>query len=129
MAVAERLACCRLLAQRSLLELHEDRVILGAKSLLAKYASGEHVWMEVALKLASAALVSLVAMKSLWLSMAILLGMSAIIFTVRPYAQPHMNSLQGMAFACHTAFIAISRRFEAVCKLFVGCLWPFTSRF
>ena len=90
---------------------------MGAKSLLCKYASCEHVWMEVALKLASAALVSaprkpfrssfhgqVVAMNSLWLSLAILLAMSAIILTVRPYAQPQMNSLQGFAFACHPTF-------------------------
>jgi len=90
----------QMLMERSILEEETDRVMLGAKQLFCKYAKCENVWMEVCTKVAAAALVSVVAVDNLWLCVAITLGMALVIGLAQPFAQPQMNVLQSVCFAC-----------------------------
>jgi len=92
----------QMLTERSILEeIQSDRMLIGAKQLLCKYAYCGGVWMEVALKLSAACLVSVVSSKDgLWLSVAITFGMAVIVGSVRPFAQPQVNSLQSFSFCC-----------------------------
>ncbi|CAE7654385.1 FLS2 [Symbiodinium necroappetens] len=54
----------QMLTERSILEeIQSDRMLIGAKQLLCKYAYCGGVWMEVALKLSSACLVSVAHLK------------------------------------------------------------------
>eukprot|EP00439_Symbiodinium_sp_Y106_P032306 s867_g3.t2 len=92
----------QMLTERSILEeIQSDRMLIGAKQLLCKYAYCGGVWMEVALKLSAACLVSVVSSKDgLWLSVAITFGMAVIVGSVRPFAQPQVNTLQSFSFCC-----------------------------
>ncbi|CAE7391857.1 RLK7 [Symbiodinium natans] len=92
----------QMLTERSILEeVQSDRMMIGAKQLLSKYACCNNVWMEVALKLASAVLVSVVATQDgMWLSVAVTLGMALIIGVAQPFAQPQANTLQSFCFLC-----------------------------
>ncbi|CAE7206176.1 unnamed protein product [Symbiodinium sp. CCMP2456] len=92
----------QMLTERSVLEeVQSDRMLIGAKQLLCKYAYCGGVWMEVALKLSSACLVSVVSSRDgLWLSVAITFGMAVIVGSVRPFAQPQVNALQSFSFCC-----------------------------
>ncbi|CAE7745200.1 MIK2 [Symbiodinium sp. CCMP2592] len=92
----------QMLTERSVLEeIQSDRMLIGAKQLLCKYAYCGGVWMEVALKLSSACLVSVVSSRDgLWLSVAITFGMAVIVGSVRPFAQPQVNTLQSFSFCC-----------------------------
>ncbi|CAK9061744.1 LRR receptor-like serine/threonine-protein kinase FLS2 [Durusdinium trenchii] len=95
----------QMLTERILLEdlkdAEFDRVLVGAKRLLCKYATFRDVWMEVLLKLVAAALVSVVSTKDgLMLSVALMLGMAIIIGVMSPYARPQINTLQSLCFTC-----------------------------
>eukprot|EP00913_Durusdinium_trenchii_P034073 g31892.t1 len=107
--VQENLAALRsrtvmqMLTERSMLQDEvSDRVVLGAKQLLTKYAMCQHVWMEVALKLVAVALVSVVSadigVTGLYLALALTLGMAAVIAMVHPYSQPQLNDVQCLCF-------------------------------
>jgi len=98
--VLQRHMMAQMLMERSILEEETDRVMLGAKQLFCKYAKCENVWMEVCTKVAAAALVSVVAVDNLWLCVAITLGMALVIGLAQPFAQPQMNVLQSVCFAC-----------------------------
>jgi len=98
--VLQRHMMAQMLIERSILEEETDRVMLGAKQLFCKYAKSENVWMEVCIKVAAAALVSVVAVDNLWLCVAITLGMALVIGLAQPFAQPQMNVLQSACFAC-----------------------------
>ncbi|CAE7546042.1 GSO2 [Symbiodinium natans] len=103
-SVLRRNYIMQMLTERSILEeIQSDRLLLGARQLLCKYAYCDGVWMEVALKLASACLVPVVSARDgLWLSMAITFGMAVIIGSARPFAQPQVNTLQSFSFCCLT---------------------------
>ncbi|CAK9016522.1 LRR receptor-like serine/threonine-protein kinase FLS2, partial [Durusdinium trenchii] len=96
-------AMVRMLTERSILtEIQadrSDRVMLGAQKLLCKYVSCQFVWMEVCLKLASTAMVSVVGSKDgLWLSVAITLTMALVVGMAQPFVQPQVNALQTSCF-------------------------------
>lgn len=98
-------AMVRMLTERSILtEIQadrSDRVMLGAQKLLCKYVSCQFVWMEVCLKLASTAMVSVVGSKDgLWLSVAITLTMALVVGMAQPFVQPQVNALQTSCFTC-----------------------------
>lgn len=118
--ILNRNAMMRMLTERILLEEAEsDRIMMGAKRLLCKYASCRNVRMEVALKLASMALVSVVtARDGPWLSVAICLAMALVIGVARPYAKPQVNTLQSFSFSClSVAALGFSHRFIQVARL------------
>ncbi|OLP83914.1 hypothetical protein AK812_SmicGene35263 [Symbiodinium microadriaticum] len=118
--ILNRNAMMRMLTERILLEEAEsDRIMMGAKRLLCKYASCRNVRMEVALKLASMALVSVVtARDGPWLSVAICLAMALVIGVARPYAKPQVNTLQSFSFSClSVAALGFSHRFVQVARL------------
>ena len=46
-------------------------------------------------------------MDSLWLCIAITLGMALVIGLVQPFARPQMNVLQSVCFACALAVVVI----------------------
>lgn len=99
--VLSRNAMLRLvLERRTMEELQNDRVMLGAKDLFCKYAKCDNVWMEVCSKTAAVVLVSVVSSKDgLWLSIAVTLGMALVTGLVQPFAQPQANTLQSFGFA------------------------------
>ncbi|CAE7892400.1 unnamed protein product, partial [Symbiodinium necroappetens] len=110
----------QMLTERSILEeIQSDRMLIGAKQLLCKYAYCGGVWMEVALKLSSACLVSVVSSRDgLWLSVAITFGMAVIIGSVRPFAQPQVNALQSFSFCCLAlAAVGFAHRWSSLTHL------------
>eukprot|EP00439_Symbiodinium_sp_Y106_P055427 s2338_g7.t1 len=118
--ILNRNAMMRMLTERILLEEAEsDRIMRGAKRLLCKYASCRNVRMEVVLKLASMALVSVVtARDGPWLSVAICLAVALVIGVARPYAKPQVNTLQSFSFSClSVAALGFSHRFVQVARL------------
>ncbi|CAE7709139.1 unnamed protein product, partial [Symbiodinium microadriaticum] len=92
----------QMLIERSILEeITSDRMMIGAKQLLNKYASGSYVWMEGIMKLASAVLVAVVTVRNgFWLSLGVNVLMALIVGVARPFAQPQVNSLQSFCFTC-----------------------------
>jgi len=118
--ILNRNAMMRMLTERILLEEAEsDRIMRGAKRRLCKYASCRNVRMEVVLKLASMALVSVVtARDGPWLSVAICLAVALVIGVARPYAKPQVNTLQSFSFSClSVAALGFSHRFVQVARL------------
>ncbi|CAE7618200.1 ESAG8C [Symbiodinium sp. CCMP2592] len=118
--ILNRNAMMRMLTERILLEEAEsDRIMRGAKRLLCKYASCRNVRMEVVLKLASMALVSVVtARDGPWLSVAICLAVALVIGVARPYAKPQVNTLQSFSFSClSVAALGFSHRFVQIARL------------
>ncbi|CAE7706626.1 RCH2 [Symbiodinium sp. CCMP2456] len=118
--ILNRNVMMRMLTERILLEEAEsDRIMKGAKRLLCKYASCRNVRMEVALKLASITLVSVVtARDGPWLSVAVCLAMALVIGLARPYAKPQVNTLQSFSFSClSVAALGFSHRFAQVARL------------
>lgn len=92
----------QMLIERSILEeIKSDRMMIGARQLLSKYASGSYVWMEGIMKLASAVLVAVVTVRNgFWLSLGVNVLMALIVGVARPFAQPQVNSLQSFCFTC-----------------------------
>eukprot|EP00435_Cladocopium_sp_Y103_P043821 s102_g12.t1 len=103
----------------------EDRLLLGSKPLLLKYtlcqdlgwtwdlgwtiqlnrleqvSSPEDVWMDVAMKLFSVALVSCVSMADAWKwAIAFSLGMAVLVGACQPYMQPQVGHLQSLSCFC-----------------------------
>ncbi|CAJ1354305.1 unnamed protein product, partial [Effrenium voratum] len=85
--------------------LHEvaasERILLGAKDLLSKYAFGRNVFMEIVQKLVAMALVSTVSSPDgLQQALGITLGMAAMVALVQPYLKPQANTLLACCYLC-----------------------------
>jgi len=116
-----------LLERRTMEELQDDRVMLGAKDLFCKYAKCDNVWMEVCSKAAAVVLVSVVSSKDgLWLSIAVTLGMALVTGLVQPFAQPQANTLQSFGFAS-LALAAVGFRYRNRLPFLVGKQLPFLA--
>lgn len=124
-AVATTLKCrsiSEMLVERCILEEVEDsdRILAGAKQLLLKYAQGSYLCMEILLKLAAVAVVTLVQTvqdeSAVKLCMGVTLATAATIGLAQPYLQPQLNSLQvvcftslsvsGLGFACGQVWLS-----------------------
>ena len=128
MAVATTLKCrsiSEMLMERCILEKVEDsdRVLAGSKQLLLKYAQGSYLWMEILLKLAAVAVVTIVSLvqavqdeSAVKLCVGVTLATAATIGLAQPYLQPQLNSLQvvcfsslsisGLGFACGEVWLS-----------------------
>ncbi|CAJ1374519.1 unnamed protein product [Effrenium voratum] len=85
--------------------LHEvapsERILLGAKDLLSKYAFGRNVFLEIVQKLVAVALVSTVSSPDgLQQALGITLGMAAMVALVQPYLKPQANTLLACCYLC-----------------------------
>ena len=124
-AVATALKCrgiSEMLMERCILEEVEDsdRILAGAKQLLLKYAQGSYLCMEILLKLAVVAVVTLVQTvqdeSAVKLCGGVTLATAATIGLAQPYLQPQLNSLQvvcftslsisGLGFACGQVWLS-----------------------
>eukprot|EP00435_Cladocopium_sp_Y103_P024194 s1814_g5.t3 len=126
--VLSRNAMLRLVSERRTMEeLQNDRVMLGAKDLFCKYAKCDNVWMEVCSKAAAVVLVSVVSSKDgVWLSVAVTLGMALVTGLVQPFAQPQANTLQSLGFAS-LALAAVGFRCRNRLPSLVGKQLPFLA--
>ena len=109
-AVATTLKCrsiSEMLMERCILEEVEDsdRILAGAKQLLLKYAQGSYLCMEILLKLAAVAVVTIVSLvqtvqdeSAVKLCVGVTLATAATIGLAQPYLQPQLNSLQVVCF-------------------------------
>ena len=123
--VATALKCrgiSEMLMERCILEEVEDsdRILAGAKQLLLKYAQGSYLCMEILLKLAAVAVVTLVQTvqdeSAVKLCVGVTLATAATIGLAQPYLQPQLNSLQvvcftslsisGLGFACGQVWLS-----------------------
>ncbi|CAE7782430.1 FEA2 [Symbiodinium sp. CCMP2592] len=94
-------ALTRMLAERQILEQEEsDRILMGAKEIFFKYATCENVWLEVAMKLISGAVVVVVAIKSLMMTLLFTMGTAILFGYQKPYRQHQVNDLQSCCFLC-----------------------------
>ena len=124
-AVATTLKCrsiSEMLMERCILEevQDSDRILAGAKQLLLKYAQGSYLCMEILLKLAAVAVVTLVQTvqdeSAVKLCGGVTLATAATIGLAQPYLQPQLNSLQvvcftslsisGLGFACGQVWLS-----------------------
>lgn len=97
-------ALTRMLAERQILEQEEsDRILMGAKEIFFKYATCENVWLEVAMKLISGAVVVVVAIKSLMMTLLFTMGTAILLGYQKPYRQHQVNDLQSCCFLCLSA--------------------------
>ena len=114
-----------MLVERCILEEMEDsdRILAGAKQLLLKYAQGSYLCMEILLKLAAVAVVTIVSLvqtvqdeSAVKLCVGVTLATAATIGLAQPYLQPQLNSLQvvcftslsisGLGFACGQVWLS-----------------------
>ncbi|CAE7857183.1 RLK7 [Symbiodinium microadriaticum] len=97
-------ALTRMLAERQILEQEEsDRILMGAKEIFFKYATCENVWLEVAMKLISGAVVVVVAIQSLMMTLLFTMGTAILLGYQKPYRQHQVNDLQSCCFLCLSA--------------------------
>ncbi|CAE7249151.1 FLS2, partial [Symbiodinium sp. CCMP2456] len=93
----------QMLSERGVLETTSDPLLIGAKTLLSKYALGGKVWMEVAVKLASVNLAAVISGDfGFHLAVISTLCMSGVILVLSPYASPQLNILHSFCFLCLT---------------------------
>ena len=86
--------------ERCILEEVEDsdRILARAKQLLLKYAQGSYLCMEILLKLAAVAVVTIVSLvqtvqeSAVNLCVGVTLATAATIGLAQPYLQPQLNS-------------------------------------
>lgn len=90
-----------MLTEQIMLEETQDRWLIGSRPLLSKYALGQDVWMDVAMKLFAVALVSCVSMADAWKwAIAFSLGMAVLVATCQPYMEPQVTQLQSLSCFC-----------------------------
>ncbi|CAJ1413508.1 unnamed protein product, partial [Effrenium voratum] len=96
-------AISEMLMERSTLQevAPSERILLGAQDLLAKYAFGRNVFLEIVQKLVAVALVSTVySPDGLKLALGITLTTAAMVALVQPYLKPQANTLLTCCYLC-----------------------------
>ncbi|CAL1155883.1 unnamed protein product, partial [Cladocopium goreaui] len=90
-----------MLTEQIMLEETQDRLLIGFRPLLSKYALGQDVWMDVAMKLFAVALVSCVSMADAWKwAIAFSLVMAVLVAMCQPYMEPQVTQLQSLSCFC-----------------------------
>ncbi|CAJ1412437.1 unnamed protein product [Effrenium voratum] len=119
-------AIMRMLMERCVLEESaSDRILTGAKELFNKYVWCQDVWVEMMMRLAAVALVSVVSVpRGLGLSVGITLGVGLMIGFMQPYAQRQVNHLQCCCFIC-LAVAAVGFGFKWIWLARAALVLPF----
>ncbi|CAE7187289.1 unnamed protein product [Symbiodinium sp. CCMP2456] len=108
----------QMLSERGVLESTADPLLIGAKTLLSKYALGGKVWMEVAMKLYIVSLICVSGTeRGLQFTVVYTLSMASVVGLVSPYFLPQLNLLSSFCFVC-----------LAITALGVDRAWEFVAR-
>ena len=107
--------------------------LINSFCFLSRYALARNIWMEILLKLAAVALVTLIEVVRneavVKLCLGVTVGTAAIISLAQPYSQPQINRLQCICFICLSATavgFAFNQRWlsrAALCLPFVFAAW------